>query len=54
MGEEERAGKVGRVALNNVALHTTFRVCASLFCLDETDGSLPRSLLFLSSFLFPN
>lgn len=28
MGEEEGAGKVGRVALNNVALHAAFRVCA--------------------------
>lgn len=54
MGEEEGAGKVGRVALNNVALHAAFRVCVSLFCLDETDGSPPRSLLFLSSFLLPN
>lgn len=35
-------GKVGRVSLNNVALHAAFRECASLFCLDGTDGSLPR------------
>lgn len=26
MGEEEGAGKVGRVALNNVALHAAVRV----------------------------
>lgn len=28
MEDEEGVGKVGRVALNNVATHSNFRVCA--------------------------
>lgn len=57
MGEEEGAGKVGRVALNNVALHAAFRVCvcarACFVWMKQTARCLAHSL-FLTSFLFPN
>ncbi len=34
--EEEEVGKVGRVALNNVAIHPNFRVCACFDWISQT------------------
>lgn len=57
MREEEGAGKVGRVSLNNVALHAAFRACvrarACFVWMKQTAQRLARSPLS-SSFLFPN
>lgn len=52
MGEEEGAGKVGRVALNNVALHAAFRVCARacFVWMKQTARRLARSSFSLLSF----
>lgn len=53
MGQEEGAGKVGRVALNNVTLHAAFRVCvrACFVWMKQTARRLAHSSRSLLSFL---